>query len=214
MILTVKCKFDQCTSETSVETDDVDIGAYLSELDHDGWIFSDGTDIAYSISDAELEGYCPFAHGAVRNTKGGNHVIKILPVFLAAVLFLGGCASMGPRQVLSESLTTEDKSKIIDVVRKHGYDRVQETSWTNFQTGNRYTMYPRWRNDTHHVFALHAVVGGKSTTGGKLIQGYGHVFQDKGLWMVADQFSDIQMLSGQEKRVRRRGYFYLNVRKQ
>jgi hypothetical protein len=214
MILTVKCKFDQCTSETTVETDDVDIGAYLSELDHEGWIFPDGTDIAYSISDAELEGYCPFAHGAVRKTKGGNHVIKILPVFLAAVLFLGGCAS-NPLQVLSESLTIEDKVEIIDSVRKHGYARVQETSWTNFQTGNRYTMYPRWRNDTHHVFALHAVVSGKSTTGGKLIQGYGHVFQSsQGLWTVSEQFSDIQMLNGpvfhgkSKKRVRHNRFYF------
>lgn len=144
--------------------------------------------------------------------KGG--IIKILPVFLAAVLFLGGCVS-NPLQVLSESLATEDRVEIIDVVRNHDYDRVQETSWTNFQTGNSYTMYPRWRNENHHIFALHAVVGGESTTnGGQLIQGYGHVFQSpQGLWTVSDQFSDIQMLTGQKKRPYRRNYFYLNVRK-
>jgi len=135
----------------------------------------------------------------------------ILP--LIAIVFLSGCAS-SPRQVLSESLTPNDKVEIIDVVRKHGYDRAEETSWTNFETGNRYTMYPRWRDDGHHIFALHAVVDGKSTTGGKLIQGYGHVFQSpQGLWTVSDNFSDIQMLNGQDKRVRRRGFFYLNVRK-
>lgn len=136
----------------------------------------------------------------------------ILP--LIAIVFLSGCA-ISPRQALSESLNSEDRAEIVNAVRGHGYDRARATSWTNSHTGNSYTMYPRWRNDDHYIFALHAVVDGKSTTGGKLIQGYGHVFQSpQGLWTVSDQFSDIQMLNGQKKRVRRRNFFYLNVRKQ
>jgi len=56
MILTVKCP---CTAETSVDTDDVGIEGYLSELEFDGWVFPNGTIEAYSLSDAELAGMCP-----------------------------------------------------------------------------------------------------------------------------------------------------------
>ena len=137
-------------------------------------------------------------------------------LFLIAVLFLGGCVSgPGPRQVLSESLTAGDKSTIINAVIKHDYKRVPEIKWTNPDTGNHYQIYPRWRNKHHYIFALHAVVNGRSTVGGQLIQGYGHViWQNDKTWIVSPEFSDIQMLRGQGKRkrnYRRRHRFYFNM---
>jgi len=68
MILTVKCQTKHCSAETSVETDDVNIGGYLSELDFEGWNFPDGTVVAYSISDQDLEGECP--EHSVQNARG------------------------------------------------------------------------------------------------------------------------------------------------
>jgi hypothetical protein len=118
----------------------------------------------------------------------------IRPLVLILSLALIGCAGLDRRDIIASALTPYDIEQIVRTIKDHSYLRARGTSWTNPQTGNQYTVFPRWHDRDHHIFELHAVVGGYSVDDrGKLLQAYGHAYQSaNGIhWTVDSNFSDI-----------------------